>query len=137
VIDDSIPLQKLRLLVDSLTKVIMVRRRYIRDYVEELNLNGKETGDKGAQVLTEELTTNTTLKKVYLWNNKIGDDGAVALATALTTNTTLEELCLGNNRIGNNGSVALAASFVKNKTLKILSLPWNEIAQCWPGLGAE
>jgi Ran GTPase-activating protein (RanGAP) involved in mRNA processing and transport len=66
------------------SKTIMVH--YIRDNVEELNLTDKEIGDKGAKLLAEELTTNTSLKTLYLWNNEIGDDGAVTIAVALAMN---------------------------------------------------
>ncbi|CAO3572889.1 unnamed protein product [Mortierella alpina] len=73
-----------------------------------LELPDNSIDDNGAQMLAEELQTNSTLVTLDLASNNISSHGAQALAKVLTTNTTLTTLALQGNRIGYSGMVALA-----------------------------
>jgi Ran GTPase-activating protein (RanGAP) involved in mRNA processing and transport len=68
------------------------------------------------------LHTNTTLKTLGLYHNRIGNEGATALAGMLHTNTTLKTLNLTGNTIGNEGATALAGMLHNNTTLESLRL---------------
>jgi Leucine Rich repeat len=104
-----------------------VRRRFIPEGAERLNLRWEGIGPEEAKLLAEELATNTTLKELSLDCNKIGNDGAIALADALTTNKSLEKLGLYRNEIGDGGTIALADALATNKTLEELTLWGNDI----------
>jgi Ran GTPase-activating protein (RanGAP) involved in mRNA processing and transport len=90
-----------------------------------LNLIGSKIGAKEAKQIAKELALNTTLKRLYLYDNCIGDDGAIAIANALRTNSSLERLGLSWNEISVDGVVAIANVLPTNKSLKKLDLGYN------------
>merc|ERR1719197_2010010 len=83
----------------------MLVRLVPRSAQRELNLNGRNIGDAGAQALAPELP-HTALTYLGLWGNNIGDAGAQALAPELPR--TCIQLYLQHNNIGDAGAQALA-----------------------------
>ena len=77
--------------------------------------------------LANAIATNTTLKRLYLYNNKISDEGAKLLANALKKNNTLEGLDLSENNIGDDGARCIAEVLAVNKTLQWIHLGNNNI----------
>ena len=105
---------------------LLVEYPYIVDNIDKQYLHN--ISDAGAVALAQALHHNSTLKDLYLSNNRISDAGAVALAQALHHNSTLKDLYLSNNRISDAGAVALAQELHHNSTLKDLYLSNNRIS---------
>ncbi|KAJ8603366.1 hypothetical protein CTAYLR_004257 [Chrysophaeum taylorii] len=96
-----------------------------RRVLERLETNDRDfckLDAEDARRLATALETNTALKTLYVWGNKMGDEGAASLAAALEKNASLETLYLWSNRIGDEGASRLAKSLEKNKSLKCLTL---------------
>mmetsp|Transcript_16826 Transcript_16826/g.18706 ORF Transcript_16826/g.18706 Transcript_16826/m.18706 type:complete len:345 (+) Transcript_16826:202-1236(+) len=81
--------------------------------------------------------SNSNIKRMILWGNRIGNEGAMFLAEMIKVNTTLEELCIreldrkkrpGKNclRITRSGWVALSKALAVNKTLRCLDFANSE-----------
>lgn len=69
------------------------------------------------KMLTEALSTNTSLKHLTLYWQNLGASGAEQLAHALTINKTLVTLNLDMNDFGDRGVQYLAAAFAIHPTL--------------------
>lgn len=87
-----------------------------------ISLSLSECGitDVGAMYLAENLKTNQTLRRLWLYHNQIGDQGMQAFAEALTRyNTTLEWLDLRSNKLVTDASVCSLVLMVEsNQSLK-------------------
>eukprot|EP00808_Paulinella_micropora_P023166 g55816.t1 len=66
--------------------------------LREIDLEGKEIGDAGAQALGEALKEKSSCIRVGIYANEIGDAGAQALGEALKVTSTLCKLYLARNR---------------------------------------
>eukprot|EP00435_Cladocopium_sp_Y103_P074236 s374_g47.t1 len=86
------------------------------------------------EALAESLTSNRSLKGLWLENNHIGERGAEALAEGLKSNRSLGWLELQNNNIGDRGTEALAEGLKSNRSLGWLELESNNIGD--PGAEA-
>ena len=97
--------------------------------LEDLWLEGNNlTLDDGK--LANAIAKNTTLKKLYIYNNNIGPEGIKLLADALKKNhtNTLEGLYLYDNIIGDEGAKYIAKMLADNKTLQKIGLNDNNIS---------
>jgi hypothetical protein len=104
----------------------------LRNAIAQLEAGAQELDlemvrDAGAAALATVLATNTTLRKLKLYGNRIGPIGARSLAAALHNNATLTSLDLGGNNIGAEGARSLAATLDNNATLTSLYLDGNNI----------
>lgn len=73
------------------------------------------------------LALNSTIKVLYLSQNKIGPDGANQLSMALKANDTLVKLGMDGNDLGDAGAKVMSTTLIANKTLESLSLGANQI----------
>ena len=88
--------------------------------------------DDGVIALVESLKTNDTLKYFYLYNNSgITSASAHSLAELLLTNYTLSNLGLDHTNIDSNGVLVLMESLKTNKTLKLLRLDKRHKLTCF------
>ena len=84
---------------------------------KDLDLNKKDFGDKGAEVLADALAKNSVLTHLELADNGIGDEGAKALLKALEDNKTIQTLDLkGNVGISRDTMVLIERALGGNKT---------------------
>ena len=83
--------------------------------------------DADAAVLGAALETNTTLRCLDLFRNKLDPAGAESLGTALKTNATLTNLVLSCNNLGSAGAKSFAKLLKTNTTLRNLSLSNNNL----------
>lgn len=98
--------------------------------LEDLSIGYNPLLDEGVGSVAELLSTNASLKRLYMYETHSGGGGAEHMATALERNSTLEILYFGGNPIGRDGmkrllaplSRAYAADGPKNTTLKELEL---------------
>jgi hypothetical protein len=68
----------------------------------QLQLSNNEISE-GLAILASELTNNTTMEELTLFNNRICDAAIISLVQSLIANTTLKILGLGVNNITNTG----------------------------------
>jgi len=68
------------------------------------------------------LKTNSSLKFLNLFNNKIGYDGAKAFAETFSVNKTIEFVEFGHNRIRDKGLFELGEGLAKNSESKVNTL---------------
>lgn len=78
-------------------------------YIEELNLNDCKLNSEDAKKISKWLSTNRSLRKLYLGSNLIADEGAIAISEALKVNRTLKILHLGGNEI--HGTYVIQAAY--------------------------
>ncbi|XP_064391351.1 NACHT, LRR and PYD domains-containing protein 3-like [Halichondria panicea] len=90
--------------------------------ISELDLSNNAIGNSGLSTLCEVLSTNTSLKILYLGNCSltISDDNGAALYQLLNTNNSLEHLRLYSNTV--TSCRHIAAGLAVNKTLRTLGL---------------
>ncbi|XP_072891922.1 NACHT, LRR and PYD domains-containing protein 3-like isoform X2 [Hemitrygon akajei] len=146
--------QELRLkendLGDSGVKLVSAALRNPECKIQKLGLENVGLTDSGAEDLISALSTNPSLTKLDLSDNKLGDSGvklvfaalrnpeckiqklrlynvgltdfgAEDLAPALSTNPSLTELNLGSNKLGDSG-VKLVFAALRNPGCKIQKL---------------
>ena len=91
--------------------------------LEELHISYNKLGDRGAELLSEQITNTKTLKVLTITYNNIGPSGTTAISNALSSNTSLKELHMGgDNFINQDGAKALGRAIINNKTLEKLLL---------------
>jgi Ran GTPase-activating protein (RanGAP) involved in mRNA processing and transport len=114
---------------DAISKVVSANRAGIRlvHAHGELDLSSKAFREH-AEILSEDLATNTTVTVLNLGSNWIYDDGVVHIANTLAKkNHTLVEIRLSDNGIAARGALALASVLRENATLQVLDLSNNFI----------
>ena len=106
----------------------IVQQAIIGKECTRLSLGGNKITSIGAVSLAAALSTNTTLVRLYLSNNRLSDKGVKLLAKALaTSNQTLKILNLQENDISDTGAEYVAEMLKTNTTLIGLWLDKNEI----------
>ncbi|CAM6095111.1 unnamed protein product [Calypogeia fissa] len=98
--------------------------------LEDLSVGYNPLLDEGIGSVAEMLSTNSSLRRLYMYETHSGSDGAEHIASALERNTTLEIFYFGGNAIGSDGMKRLLAPLArghgadgpKNTTLKELEL---------------
>ena len=94
-----------------------------------LDLHRSGIRDHGAVALSKALlTSNTTLKELYLRENAIGDAGATAFGFYLARNLQLQTLDLQRNVFGDAGAIAIGRGLRKNSTLQRLYVARNPLS---------
>ena len=90
--------------------------------LEDLDIDGNELDDHGAELLSEGIRETKTLRILNIECNCIGSSGTIAIANALAVNASLEELYMGGISIGRDEAMALGNAITNNKIIKILAL---------------
>jgi Ran GTPase-activating protein (RanGAP) involved in mRNA processing and transport len=109
--------------MDNIVQQAMITKECTR-----LSLGGNKLSAIGAASLAVALSTNTTLVRLYLSNNRLSDKGVKLLAKALaTSNHTLKLLNLQENAISDTGAEHVAEMLKTNTTLVGLWLDKNDI----------
>jgi len=123
-------------------------------FIKYLRLDGNRINKDNAKQLTESLSDNKKMERLYLantqikivwlqdWlrsscsihhlnlsNNQLGNDGAKMIAKVLESNTTITDFELNDNDIGHEGAEALANAIDENSgsTIAHLNLSHNKI----------
>ena len=99
--------------------------RLMRGELVELNLGHDPIGSDGAEIVTDFLKHDKTVKRVSLRSCKIGPRGVKAIAYALKHNQILWYLNLADNQIGVVGAEALIDALSYN--ICIIGLHVNRI----------
>jgi hypothetical protein len=108
---------------------IVVQQAVVNKQCTMLRLSDNRITSEGVLILTEALHNNTTLKELYIFNNRVDDKGVDSLARVLTkNNSTLKILNLGWNPITDDGVGYLADMLKTNRTLSTLLLPRTRIS---------
>ena len=97
----------------SIHKILLLRKSGRRlasndPMLLNLNLESKQIGDSGLEVITPGLSSNTTLSNLNLRNNNLADDGAFMIAGVLRENVSLTTLHLAFNDFTEKGAIAIA-----------------------------
>ena len=100
----------------------------LRDELVDLNLGDCPIGDDGAEIVSDFLKHDETVKKVWLYHCKIGPRGAKAIADAMKHNQTVEFLYFFVNQIGEEGVAAFIDALNYNVCTKKFMIDTNEIA---------
>ncbi|CAF1691150.1 unnamed protein product, partial [Adineta ricciae] len=99
--------------------------------LEKLHLGANQISNDGVLLLTEILKTNTTLKVLWLDNNRINDQGVHNLTNVLCQqNKTLRELSLKKNKLITSSSVKDFIRMIeKSQSLKELDLSFCNLTK--------
>ena len=89
--------------------------------LKSLNLNNNDLRENGLRNMCKSLRTNTTLEMIGLSRNRFTKE-IKFLSQILTTNFSIKELYLGDNNIRNEGMKFLSKALKINSHLKKLSL---------------
>ena len=90
--------------------------------LKKLDIMENPMGDKGAAAFGGMIRDNTVLETLYLSSCEIMSGGFVQLAAGLTSNVSLKTLWIGSNTFGVEGAKAIGDMIGKNKTLHVLAL---------------
>ena len=88
---------------------------------------GNAIGTDGAKALAELLTTNTSITKLDLGNNRITTEGIKALVEAIKSNNSITSLNLNSNSIDDEGAKSLAELIQTSATVVKINLAGNKI----------
>jgi hypothetical protein len=92
-------------------------------HIGALHLNGNSTlSDNGIRCISDQLSNNTSLKELGLFECGVTANSIGEIATALMTNTSLKVLNVGANAIYDQGVEKLARALEFNKDLESLNL---------------
>jgi Ran GTPase-activating protein (RanGAP) involved in mRNA processing and transport len=89
-----------------------------------LKLQDNDIGVKGAEVISQSLKQNKTLRGFKLAENDIQSEGAEFI---LKSNFSLEWIDIGKNKIGNRVGPTLQYFIESSANLKKLNLEYNEL----------
>jgi len=97
--------------------------------LKNLDLSGNKFGDKGAQYISELLTSkHQELHLLELATNNIAWEGALHLAAGIASAAcNVSVLNLADNSVGNQGMVALSAALAFNVSMQSVNFSANEI----------
>lgn len=97
--------------------------------IEALNVAGNDAcGREAGTIVSELLTTNTTLRRLSVAFNELGVDGAKSLAVGLP-NCTVQDLSLRGCSIGDEGATTIATALKDNKVLQSLTVADNGMGE--------
>lgn len=89
----------------------------------------QELGAAGANLLTEVLKNNTTIKSILLGTGGIGNEGAKSVGALLRENKSIRTVYLGCNLIKGEGIEALVEGLERNEAVRSLWLKRNPIGE--------
>ena len=97
--------------------------------LKKLYIYNNNIGPEGIKLLADALKKNHTniLQGLYLYDNIIGDEGAKYIAKMLADNKTLQKIGLNDNNISDKGAQSLATSLLENTSLHTIDLGTNSI----------
>ena len=94
-----------------------------RGCISALHLNGNSTlSDNGIKCISDQLSKDTSLEELGIFECGVTADSIGEIATALMTNTSLKVLNVGANAIYDHGVEELARALQFNKNLESLNL---------------
>ena len=99
----------------------------MRSELNFLDLYSFQIGDVGAQIISNFIEVDETVKILYLRYCKIGLCGAKSFAAALTQNKTVEFLWLDGNYLGSLGANVFIDALRHNVSLRGLKVLLNSI----------
>uniref|UniRef100_F7DNH8 Leucine rich repeat containing 74A n=1 Tax=Monodelphis domestica TaxID=13616 RepID=F7DNH8_MONDO len=109
----------------ALSLMQMLHENY---YIQELNVSGNHLDSKGAKIITDFLTENTSsLWSIQLAGNDFKDDTAPMFCNALTANYRIKVLDLSHNFFSEKGGEQLGQMLAFNEGLQTLDLSWNQL----------
>ena len=97
--------------------------------LRELDLQQADIKTSGLSSLAKALSANNSLHVLNLSSNQIDCEGAQLLSVTLRTNTTLTQLCLSRNVIKDKGGCSLAKALSVNKGLETLIIYHNPLGE--------
>lgn len=95
--------------------------------VTNLTIGFCKLDDEAADRIGHALRTNSSLKILNLWDNKIAAVGGEGLGKGLAHNSTLQELNLRTNNLGPKGALGLSKGIMQNNSIVRLHLRYNWI----------
>lgn len=95
--------------------------------LRELRLFGNKIGDVGVIYISNALLEHQNLTMLSLGRNEITNEGAISIAQGLASNISLLSLHLDRNMIGNIGAISICKSLETNHVLERLYLGYNKI----------
>lgn len=97
--------------------------------IKSIWMNNQKVDDEKVAQIFDAMRMNTTLTDLILSQNPITDEGAKAIADFIETNTTLESLYLDNNTITDEGALRILESLKNNKSIKTIYLYKTNISE--------
>eukprot|EP01012_Entosiphon_sulcatum_P034917 TRINITY_DN4432_c0_g1_i2.p1 TRINITY_DN4432_c0_g1~~TRINITY_DN4432_c0_g1_i2.p1 ORF type:complete len:912 (+),score=193.61 TRINITY_DN4432_c0_g1_i2:568-3303(+) len=97
-------------------------------HITELDVSRNQIGNKGAEVLGEQIRKNKAITSLDMSYNEIGIDGAEALAFTFKGNTTVRSLDLSNNRLLDEGGRAIEQMMYENPSITTVKVDGNHIS---------
>ena len=95
--------------------------------LQQLMLEGNQTGDKPVCLIANALQYNNNLKFLNISKNNITDIGATAVAKMLVMNNKLNVLFMHWNKVRETGGVKIARAINKSDSLQIWDMSFNNI----------
>ncbi|XP_075701056.1 NACHT, LRR and PYD domains-containing protein 12-like [Rhinoderma darwinii] len=97
--------------------------------IEELHLGNNYLPDTFCIQLASAIRNNRSLKRLFLYNNRLSGPHLSDLMEALSSpDCGIEELHLGNNHLPDTSCIQLASGIRNNRSLKILDLYNNSLS---------
>ena len=81
----------------------------------------------GVYLLTDAISTNTSLRELWLYGDRLTEDDMRNISQILTNNTTLQGLDLRYCNITDDGLIQLSNGLTHNNTLKELNINGNKL----------
>ena len=94
---------------------------------KDLDLKGAGLGTEDITIMSDLLSTNTTLRSLDLSHNNLGDDGGKSVANALARNVTMHTLDVSSCGLGTVAGTALKEMSDKGGALTSLVLEGNPV----------
>ena len=95
--------------------------------LQQLMIEGNQTGDKPVILIWKALQYNNNLKFLNISRNNVTDIGATEVAKMLLMNNKLNVLFMHWNKIREIGGQKVAKAFLKNDSLQIFDISYNNI----------
>ena len=92
-----------------------------------LTTTSLSTSGPGVYLLTDAISTNTSLRELLLWDDRLTEDDVRNISQILTNNTTLQRLLLMNCNITDDVLIQLTNGLTHNNTLKELDISGNNL----------
>jgi len=95
--------------------------------IKEVYLNNNNLKANGCAIICRALKNINSLMRLYFSGNTITNETADDMATVLSQNIQIEELDLGNNKLNATSSVRILTGLTRHVNLKVLKIPNSEV----------
>ena len=120
---------ELNLSITDEQKIEVVKIIQMNKTIQNLGISCSIMSSNKISFISDSLKINSTLGKLYLYNNKITNEGVKTLAVAIQINTTLQELDISKNWISKEGVMRIVEACTKNRTLHKLVCTHNNLSK--------